>query len=195
MISLLLFTHLSASVCFFPVYLSVCVCMGACMRVCMRACVDCILFVNVSIIKVSLFGIFWVHLIALFTLFQKIIPLSHDYFSRLFFMLCVNKLKRKSCCYYCFPFHIILWFSCSRFTDERWRRIKKNLDDFVGKHPDFWFHCLEAFMVPLRISLPPEADYSPYFLAHGRQVISNWFVCSHFLTAFYTESSSIVNQV
>ena len=54
------------------------------------------------------------------------------------------------------------------FADERWKHIEKSLHRFVSLYPEFWYHCLEAFMVPLRVTLPPEADYSPYYLAHGR---------------------------
>ncbi|KAL8609358.1 hypothetical protein ACOMHN_008152 [Nucella lapillus] len=52
--------------------------------------------------------------------------------------------------------------------DERWNHIEKSLVRFISVYPDWWFHCLEAFMVPLRITLPPEAVYSPYYLVHGR---------------------------
>ncbi|KAL8609360.1 hypothetical protein ACOMHN_008154 [Nucella lapillus] len=53
--------------------------------------------------------------------------------------------------------------------DERWNHIEKSLVRFISVYPDWWFHCLEAFMVPLRITLPPEAVYSPYYLVHGRE--------------------------
>ena len=58
--------------------------------------------------------------------------------------------------------------SLSVFVDERWRHVEKSLHRFVSLYPEFWYHCLEAFMVPLRVTLPPEADYSPYYLVHGR---------------------------
>ncbi|XP_076469745.1 uncharacterized protein LOC143300041 [Babylonia areolata] len=53
--------------------------------------------------------------------------------------------------------------------DDRWNHVEKSLIRFISLYPDFWFHCLEAFMVPLRIALPPEAVYSPYYLVHGRE--------------------------
>ncbi|KAK7476764.1 hypothetical protein BaRGS_00031991 [Batillaria attramentaria] len=56
-------------------------------------------------------------------------------------------------------------------ADLRWQRIEKSLERFVKLYPKWWDKCLEAFMVPLRISLPPENDYTPVFLAHGREPV------------------------
>jgi len=48
--------------------------------------------------------------------------------------------------------------------------VSKRLDQFVKSYPKTWDRCLEAFMVPLRISLPPQADYVPAYLTFNRYV-------------------------
>ncbi|KAK7113079.1 uncharacterized protein [Littorina saxatilis] len=54
-------------------------------------------------------------------------------------------------------------------ADERWQQVWKCLDDFVKAYPKMWERCLEAFMLPLRVSLPPQADYVPAYLNYNRE--------------------------
>ncbi|KAK7507524.1 hypothetical protein BaRGS_00001459, partial [Batillaria attramentaria] len=60
-------------------------------------------------------------------------------------------------------------YSLANPADVRWKHVEKSLERFVSFYPTMWDKCLEAFMVPLRISLPPAAEYSPTYLAFGRE--------------------------
>ncbi|KAL3875891.1 hypothetical protein ACJMK2_033798 [Sinanodonta woodiana] len=49
------------------------------------------------------------------------------------------------------------------------KEVMQTVTDFVEHHPTDWFNCMELCLLPLRISCAQNAEYSPVYLAYGRE--------------------------
>ncbi|KAK3575829.1 hypothetical protein CHS0354_015581 [Potamilus streckersoni] len=49
------------------------------------------------------------------------------------------------------------------------KEIIQTVTDFVENHPTDWYNCMELCLLPLRISCAQNAEYSPVYLAYGRE--------------------------
>ena len=103
---------------------------------------------------------------------------AHESISQTISVFCLYTRTWWSGSCHCAYLSVIAWPDCGDgvcsshcwCADERWQRVSKRLDQFVKSYPKTWDRCLEAFMVPLRISLPPQADYVPAYLTFNRYV-------------------------
>ncbi|KAL5018563.1 hypothetical protein ScPMuIL_004285 [Solemya velum] len=55
--------------------------------------------------------------------------------------------------------------------DETWSTLSKTVLKFVEEKPSDWFRCLDFCLLPHRISRSQRAEYTPSFLAHGREPV------------------------
>ncbi|XP_048248194.1 uncharacterized protein LOC124141166 isoform X2 [Haliotis rufescens] len=54
-------------------------------------------------------------------------------------------------------------------TKEVWEDLENSIATFVSSQPDSWSQCLEVCLMPHRVSRPQRAEYTPAYLAHGRE--------------------------
>ncbi|XP_067671328.1 uncharacterized protein [Haliotis asinina] len=54
-------------------------------------------------------------------------------------------------------------------TKDVWEDLENSITTFISSEPDTWSQCLEICLMPHRVSRPQRAEYTPAYLAHGRE--------------------------
>ncbi|XP_046550030.1 uncharacterized protein LOC124259859 [Haliotis rubra] len=54
-------------------------------------------------------------------------------------------------------------------TKDVWENLENSISTFISSEPDSWSQCLEVCLMPHRVSRPQQAEYTPAYLAHGRE--------------------------